>query len=186
MFAPYLLVVFVVGLVHSRIWHGTLTQRTALPIQERAYLQRPSVSATLWRLGVVLKQFLLQAMPIFLGLCVVSALLEQADVLNHLSRLVEPCSRVFELPQETALSLLLSIPRKDGMLLLNADSGALIQSLSAGQLFVVVYLASTLSACMVTVAAIGRELGWKTAGGVAGRQALTSLVTAWVLSLVLV
>ena len=34
----------------------------------------------------------------------------------------------------------------------------------------------------VTLAAVGRELGWRTAGGVAGRQALTSVTSAWLIS----
>ncbi|HVW27878.1 MAG TPA: nucleoside recognition domain-containing protein [Polyangiaceae bacterium] len=183
MFAPYLVGVFVVGLVHTRVWHGALAHHAALPLQERAYLQSPTARAVLWRVGSVLKQFLLQAMPIFLGLCVICSLLEQTGALRSLSVLLGPCARLFRLPTEIAPAVLLSIPRKDGMLLLNADGGALLRTLSAGQLFVVVYLASTLTPCLVTLAAIARELGWRTAGAVAGRQALTSLVSASVFSL---
>lgn len=183
LFAPYLLAVFVVGLVHTRVWHGSLARPATRPLHERAYLQSPSARAVLWRISAVLKQFLLQAMPIFLVLCVASTLLDQTGVMTALSRLLGPCVRFFHLPEETALAMILSIPRKDGMLLLNAEGGALLQALSAGQLFVVVYLASTLTPCLVTLAAVGRELGWRTTGAVAGRQALTSIVSAWVFSL---
>jgi ferrous iron transport protein B len=51
LFAPYLFTVFVVGLVHTRIWHGSLVHRAVLPLHERAYLQAPSLSAVLWRVS---------------------------------------------------------------------------------------------------------------------------------------
>jgi Fe2+ transport system protein B len=182
MFAPYLLAVFVVGLAHVRLWHGSLAEGHAPRPHDRAYLQPPSVRAVLWRIGVILKQFLLQAMPIFLALCVISALIDQTNAMTALSRLVGPWLHLFRLPDDTALPVLFSLLRKDGMLLLNAGDGALLGALSAGQLFVVIYLASTLAPCLVTLAAVGRELGWRTAGGVAGRQALTSVASAWLLS----
>ncbi|MEM7435915.1 MAG: nucleoside recognition domain-containing protein [Myxococcota bacterium] len=182
MFAPYLFAVFVVGLVHVRLWHGSVAHQPAPRPDERAYLQPPSVKGVLWRVGVILKQFLLQAMPIFLVLCVISALIDQTSLMAGLSNLVGPWLHLFHLPDDAALPVLFSLLRKDGMLLLNADSGALLGALSAGQLFVVVYLASTLAPCLVTLATVGRELGWRTAGGVAGRQALTSVVSAFVFS----
>ena len=182
MFAPYMLAVFVVGLVHVRLWHGSLAPQAAPGLDERAYLQPPSARAVLWRIAVVLKQFLLQAMPIFLALCVISALIEQTNAMAALSRLLGPGLGLFHLPDDMALPVLFSFLRKDGMLLLNVDDGALLGALSAGQLFVVVYLASTLAPCLVTLAAVGRELGWRTAGGVAGRQALTSVASAFLFS----
>ena len=182
MFAPYLLTVFVVGLVHVRLWHGSLAHEPAPRPDDRAYLQPPSLRAVLWRIGVILKQFLLQAMPIFLALCVISALIDQTNAMTALSGLVGPWLHLFHLPYDMALPVLFSLLRKDGMLLLNAGDGALIGALSAGQLFVVVYLASTLAPCLVTLAAVGRELGWRTAAGVAGRQALTSVASAWLIS----
>jgi len=182
MFGPYLLAVFLVGLLHTRVWHGALARGAVQPLHDRAYLQLPAPRAVTWRVGVVLKQFLLQAMPIFLVLCIASALLDQAGALTLISAKLEPYVRLFALPVETALSVVVSIPRKDGMLLLNADGGAILHSLSARQLFVVVYLASTLTPCLVTLATVGRELGFRHAGAVAGRQALTSLGSAWIFS----
>ncbi|MEM7135133.1 MAG: nucleoside recognition domain-containing protein [Myxococcota bacterium] len=182
MCAPYLFAVFVVGLVHVRLWHGSVAHQPAPRPDERAYLQAPSARGVFWRVGVVLKQFLVQAMPIFLVLCVVSALIDQTSLMAGLSQLVGPWFGLFHLPDDTALPVLFSLLRKDGMLLLNADNGALLGALSAGQLFVVVYLASTLAPCLVTLATVGRELGWRTAGGVAGRQALTSVASAFLFS----
>jgi Fe2+ transport system protein B len=179
MFAPYLSVVFVVGLLHTKVWHGSLAPGAALPLHERAFLQAPSALAIAWRLAVVVKQFLLQAMPIFLLLCLSSAFLEYAGAMAAIGRLLAPAMQLFHLPSEVALSVVLSIFRKDGILLLNTSDGALLRSLAAGQLFAVVYLASTLTACLVTLWTVRRELGWRVAGKVAGRQALTSILTTW-------
>jgi len=182
MFAPYLTVVFVVGLLHTKLWHRALAPEAALPLHERAFLQAPSARAIAWRLAVVVKQFLLQAMPIFLLLCLASAALEYAGAMTAIGRLLAPAMRLFHLPSEVALSVVLSIFRKDGMLLLNSSDGALLRSLSGGQLFVVVYLASTLTACLVTLWTVRRELGFRVAGQVAGRQVLTSVLSAWLMA----
>lgn len=185
-FAPYLSVVLVIGLLHTKFWHGSLAAEAALPLHERAFLQAPSARAIVWRLAVIVKQFLLQAMPIFLLLCVLSATLEYAGAMAAIGRLLAPAMRLFHLPSEVALSVVLSIFRKDGMLLLNTSDGALLRSLSAGQLFVVVYLASTLTACLVTLWTVRREMGWRVAGTLARRQALTSLVSTWLIAQVVV
>lgn len=182
LFAPYLLTLLVIGLLHTRLWHGALARPEALPLHERAYLQVPAARAVLWRINGLLKQFLWQAMPIFLVLCILSALLEHAGAMTALSQVMGIALRPFELPQETALAVVLSIFRKDGMLLLNNSEGAVLRAFSGGQLFVAVYLASTLSPCLVTLATVRRELGWTAALNVAGREALTSCASAWVLS----
>jgi Fe2+ transport system protein B len=41
-----------------------------------------------------------------------------------------------------------------------------------------VWLASTLTACLVTLWTVRREFGWRFAFSLAGKQAITSLVTA--------
>ncbi|WP_179097513.1 hypothetical protein [Paenibacillus sp. FSL H7-0331] len=55
--------------------------------------------------------------------------------------------------------------------------------LSAGQTFLLVYLASTLTACLVTLWTIGQELGIRFAATLASKQLLTSvgstLLLAW-------
>ncbi|RCJ88109.1 ferrous iron transporter B, partial [Klebsiella pneumoniae] len=45
-----------------------------------------------------------------------------------------------------------------------------------------VWLASTLMACLVTVFTIAREINWRFAAAVAGKQVLSSLVVALVIS----
>lgn len=183
LFAPYLFALFVVGALHTRLWHGALDKQAAQPLTERAFLQAPSFRAVSWRLRSVLKQFLLQAMPVFLGICVAAALLEYFGVIGLLSQAVAPALSLLHLPGETAPGILFSILRKDGLLVLNQDDGAMLKSLSAGRIFLLVWLASSLTACLVTLWTIRRELGWREAAAVATRQVTTSIVSTGLLSL---
>jgi len=184
LFAPYLLVVFLVGAIHTRIWHGGLAPAAAAPISERAFLQRPGWRGVWWRVRGVLRQFLLQAMPIFLVICAVGALLAFIGLLDGIAAMVGPALAVFGLPGQVAPGVIFAIIRKDGLLVLNEGEGALLATLSAGQILVLVYLASTLTACLVTLWTIGKELGVRHALVLAGRQAATALVSALLLALI--
>ncbi len=75
--------------------------------------------------------------------------------------------------------------RKDGLLILNQGEGALLAALTVGQIFVLVYLASTLTACLVTLWTVRKELGGRVALKLAGRQAATSLASTILLALAL-
>jgi Fe2+ transport system protein B len=132
-----------------------------------------------------MRQFLTQAMPIFLLLCVLSAALDYSGALQPISRVLAPVMALFQLPSELSLSLVVSVLRKDGMLLMNSGNGETLRSLSSSQLFLAVYLSSTLTACIVTLWTVQKELGLRHAALLAGRQALTSVVTAFLLALAL-
>ncbi|MCL4863466.1 MAG: 50S ribosome-binding GTPase [Caldilineaceae bacterium] len=182
LFAPYLGALFVVGAIHTRFWHGKLANAGALPLAERAFLQQPTMRAAQWKVRTVLRQFLREAMPIFLLICLVGALLDYGGVTAWLSNVTAPILRILHLPAEAAPGVVFSIIRKDGLLAVNLGEGALIQAMSPGQIFTLVYLASTLTACLVTLWTIRAELGWRAALAVAGRQAATSLISALLLS----
>ena len=182
LFAPYLIALFVVGALHTRLWHGALPAGEARPVAHRAFLQWPSARAVWWRMRSVVKQFLLQAMPIFLLICLVAAALEYAGVMTALCRWSEPVWGWFRLPAEVAPGVLFAILRKDGLLTLNQGEGGLLRTLDVGETLVLVWLASTFSACLVTLGTVGRELGARQALLVAGRQALTAVGTALVMA----
>ncbi len=182
LFFPYLAALLAVGALHTRLWHGALVDEGVQLLQERSFLQRPSPRAVRWRMRAALGQFLKQAMPIFLLICFVAALLEHFGVMAWFTAGLAPVLGLFRLPGEAAPGILFSILRKDGLLTLNSGEGALLSALSAGQLVVLVWLASTFTACLVTLWTVRRELGWKAAALIAGRQAVTSLVSAWVIS----
>lgn len=185
LFLPYLALLFVVGLIHTRVWNGKKSKLEFMPVNERAFLHFPKPRALWWRVKGVLKQFLLQAMPIFILICIVAALLDVSGILGHLATAVAPLLKLFHLPGEVAPAILFSILRKDGLLTLNQGEGALAASLSSGQVFTLVWLAGTLTACLVTLWTIRNELGWRTALSLAGQQAATSLTVALLLSLII-
>ncbi len=185
LFAPYLAALFLVGALHTRLWHRPLSAAAARPFAERAFLQIPSPRAVWWRVRGTLRGFLFQAMPIFLGICLVGAWLAHLGALDALARVASPALGLLGLPGETAPGVIFSLIRKDGLLALNADDGALLDSLRIGQIFVLVWLASTLSACLVTLATVARELGLRTAAALAGRQALTALASTLAFALIL-
>ena len=124
-------------------------------------------------------------MPIFLLICAVGVLLEFTGILGWLAAAVAPALALFRPPGEVAPGVIFSIIRKDGLLTLNSEDGALLATLGTAQVFVLVWLASTLTACLVTLYTLGRELGWAHTVRVASRQAFTALLTtaafAWLL-----
>ena len=185
LFAPYLALMFITGLIHTRIWNGSKSPAEMLPIGERAFLTFPRPRALWWRVKAVLKQFLLQAMPIFILICIVAALLEMSGALTWLAKVTAPAMKLLHLPGEVAPAILFSILRKDGLLAINQGEGALAASLSASQLFILVWLAGTLTACLVTLWAVKKELGWRTVASLAGRQAITSIIIAMLLVVLL-
>ncbi len=185
LFFPYLLLLSVVGAIHTRSWYKPLPLETAVSLADRSFLQKPSSRAIMWRVRGVLKQFLWQAMPIFLLMCVVGAILAQSGLLDWLAEGLSPLLGLIDLPGAVAPGVIFAIVRKDGLLILNQGEGALLTSLSVGQLFVLVYLASTLTACIVTLWTARKELGCQVALKIAGRQALTSLVSTLGLALLL-
>lgn len=186
LFAPYLALLLVVGLVHTRLWNGSKPATGFLPVSERAFLHWPKPRALWWRVKAVLGQFLLQAMPIFLLICVAAALLDISGILSRLANFAAPVFALFHLPGEVAPAIIFSILRKDGLLTINQGEGALTESLGGGQLFILVWLAGTLTACLVTLWAVKTELGWRTAATLAGRQSITSLAVAALLSFFLI
>lgn len=185
LFAPYLLVVGGVGAIYTRLWHGGLADAAARPLAERAFLQPPTLRGIWWRVRAVVAQFLQQAMPIFLLICAVGALLQYTGALAWMAHALGPVMALLGLPAEVAPGVLFSIVRKDGLLVLNQGQGALLQSMSAAQVFVLVYLASTLTACLVTLWTVRAELGGRYALTLAARQAAVSLASTLLLALLL-
>ncbi|PWU66686.1 FeoB small GTPase domain-containing protein [Gracilibacillus dipsosauri] len=177
LFIPYLFFLFIVGAIHTRIWNknatNELTRITPLP-----YLQGINWSAFRWKVSGVIKQFLFQAMPIFLLICLLASVLEIVGILSILRWLAMPLLYLFSIPTDAAPGLIFSFIRKDGLLVLNEGQGSLLMEMSISQIFILVYLASTLSACLVTLFTIGKELSWKHTISIAWKQMLTSVVSA--------
>lgn len=134
----------------------------------------------------MVKQFLLQAMPIFIVICLVAAGLQFTGLMAWFSAMARPVLQLFHLPPEAASGIVFSIVRKDGLLVLNQGEGELLRSMPAGQVFLLVYLASTLTACLVTLWTVKKEMGWSFASSLAGKQMVSSLVSSGIIMLLAV
>ncbi|WP_240155357.1 nucleoside recognition domain-containing protein [Candidatus Pantoea multigeneris] len=128
-------------------------------------------------------QFILQAMPIFIGICLMASVLDYYAIIDSLCHFLSPVAQLFHLPQQVMPGIIFSLLRKDGLMVLNQDNGTLIRSLNSGQLMLLVWLASTLMACLVTVMTIGREVSWRFATGIIIKQLISSLAVAVLFSL---
>jgi Fe2+ transport system protein B len=181
LFLAYLLVT---TLVYLRLTSGAQARSSlnVLMTPSRPFMQWPNLSA-LWReASGTVRQFLLQAIPVFILICIAASLLAHVGVLDLASRILGPVMGVFDLPAQAALPVVLASVRKDGIFLLAADDGPSFP-MTAGQTLTAVYLAGVLLPCLVTAMTIGRETGWKATSKLLARQAgfatLFALVLAW-------
>jgi Fe2+ transport system protein B len=146
-----------------------------LTLRGRDYLQWPSSRALVREVWGVLSQFVGLALPVFIMICGIAGLLAWTGALKFLARALAPVMAVFNLPAETAVSVLLGSIRKDGLAigLLDAEWASLRVPLATPfQVLTAVYLAGVLLPCVVTMLAMAREMGWTFALRTAGRQAL--------------
>lgn len=147
----------------------------------------PKLKTIVTETNHTLKEFLIMALPIFVGICIVSGLLQYFGILSIISQLLSPLMALFNLPSEAALSVVLGSVRKDGIAigLLNADLNSLKVLIETPvQLLTIVYLAGVLLPCIVTLFTVIKEMQLRFALRMITQQAcfavLCSLVIAWV------
>ncbi|WP_159462212.1 FeoB small GTPase domain-containing protein [Halobacillus sp. Marseille-P3879] len=183
LFLPYIFVLFIVGAIHTRVW-----EKSSLPlntVSSLPYLQPVTWRGTVFRLKGILKQFIAQAMPIFITICLTASVLNYLEIMKGLAYLISPLLTLLSLPADVAPGVIFSIFRKDGMMVLNEGEGSLLQNLEIWQLFITVYLASTLSSCLVTLFSIYKEMGGTHAFKVLGKQMITSIISTFLLTMIL-
>ena len=163
---PYLFLLAVVTLIllyftaspESRNPYNTLM------IQNRVFLQWPTVSALMREISLVIRQFFFLALPVFFLICAAAALLAWSGVLDAFSWLLGPVMILFNLPPEAAVAVVLGSIRKDGIAvaLLDMSTNTLKVPLEGKvQLLTAVLLAGIFSPCLVTILTMYRELGWR-------------------------
>jgi ferrous iron transport protein B len=181
--APLIALIFAVGVLHTRLWHGPRGGAAAPGRRQLALARAPAarsggVAAVARRVRAVVREFLGGAMPLFLAICAAGALLAHVGALDALAAALAAPLGALGLPADAVPAVVASFVRKDGLLVIHHGDGAALAAMSAGQVLVLAYLAATLAACLVTLAAVARDLGGRAALALAGRQAVTSLVTA--------
>lgn len=182
MFIPYIMLLFIIGVLHTRLWYK---KPPAIPFINRNYaLRKPDWAKVSKRWSGIVAPFFKQALPIFLVICFFAFLLNESGFLLFLVQFSAPLFHLLSLPPESGLGIFFSVLRKDGILLFNEGGGSLLASFTAAEIFIVVYLASTLSGCLVTLFTIAKELGCKFAISHTIKQAATSVVTTGILAAV--
>jgi len=134
-------------------------------------------------LGTI-RSFFVVALPIFVGICIVAAVLQVSGFLNHVAQTFGKVMVLFNLPAEAAVAVAMGSIRKDGLAIGLLDSDSLKVALeSPVQVLTAVYVAGVLLPCLVTLLTIWREMGGRFAGRLALRQAgwatSFSIVIAW-------
>ena len=149
-------------------------------------LKAPKLKMIISETNNTLKEFIVMALPIFVGICIISGLFQYFGILASMSQLLSPLMALFNLPPEAALSVVLGSVRKDGIAvgLLDADLNSLkILIETPVQLLTIVYLAGVLLPCIVTIFTVIKEMRFKFAFKMVTQQAsfaiICSLVIAW-------
>ncbi|MGH8972261.1 MAG: nucleoside recognition domain-containing protein, partial [Acidimicrobiia bacterium] len=180
---PFLVYLTATTLVYVRLVSNPLARSrlNLLVVEGRSFLGWPRLDAVWREARFTLSSFLRKALPIFLAITVVASLVAWAGILDFGARLLQPAMAVFGLPPESALAVVLSSVRKDGLLLLAQHD--LATSMSPLQLLTAVYLAGVLLPCLVTVITIARERSGRLAARIVARQAgaavAFTLLLAW-------
>ncbi|RKJ39800.1 ferrous iron transporter B, partial [Butyricicoccus sp. 1XD8-22] len=107
---PYIMLLAVISLVHVKIWN----KNVKLPMlkQHDSFLQWPSFNTLTYRIKPVISQFLFQAMPIFLLICLVASFFEVTGWMSGLILLVTPLLTMIGLSEEIAPAFIASLFRK--------------------------------------------------------------------------
>ncbi len=149
-------------------------------------LQWPSLRRVWLDCWQNVSQFFVMAIPVFLIICFVAALLQLTGILDLLGSITAPLMALFRLPGEAATSVILGSIRKDGLAiaLLDSDWESLKVPLEDPvQILTAVYLAGVLLPCLVTLFTIAKEFNLRYAMRLCLRQILAaagfSMLLAW-------
>lgn len=186
LFVPYLTLVFIGGIIHNKIWHRRKTAFHVTPVIHQTKIQWPKLKPLMVQIWGTVEMFLLQALPIFIGICIVVSLLSLTPILTIISGVFTPLLYLLHIPDQMAPGILFSMIRKDGMLLFNFGNGTVLQSLTPMSLLILVFFSSTFSSCMVTVSMMIKHLGFKQGGTIVGKQMVTSLLMTLCIALLAV
>ena len=133
-----------------------------------------------------IKQFFVMAVPVFIVICFLAAILDWLGLLSWSSKVLAPALALFNLPGDAASAIVLGAIRKDGIaigLLDNGGEGLKAEIAMPVQVMTAVYLAGVFLPCLVTVFTIIREISWKFAVKLCARQIVWAagfgMIIAW-------
>lgn len=178
---PYLLILVVTTLVYIAAIAPPEARRSHSVIDRRTFLNWPDPRAVAREAWSALREFVVKALPVFVVITFVAALLDEGGVIDALGGVLGPVMGVFNLPAEAALTVVLASVRKDGIALLT--EGGVAATLSPLEVLVAVYLAGVLLPCLVTAFTVAREVSARWALRMMATQAIAavgfSITIAW-------
>ena len=174
LFIPYLIIVFIGGLIHIKLWSPKSMIPTHYFVLNK--VRKPSIKAVWKQSKQTILSFLAQALPIFMMICVCASILSMTPILLWTANIFNPILQLMNAPQEMSTGILFSMIRKDGMLLFNMNQGSLLQIMPLKSVFLLVLFSSTFSACSVTITMIIKNLGWKQGLGIVVKQMITATI----------
>lgn len=177
---PYLLILVVTTLLYVRLIAPPEARQSEMAVDGRNFLEWPRPGAVWREARGSLRSFVVTALPVFAGICVVAALADWLGAIDRLGAALGPAMGLFGLPAEVALVVVLASVRKDGIALLTAD--AAVAALSPVQVLVAVYLAGVLLPCLVTAVTIAREISTRYVVGMMARQAAAAVVFSFLVA----
>lgn len=146
----------------------------------RPFMQWPTLRGLWNEAHGTIRQFLLQALPIFVVICLVASVVAELGGMRLAATVFGPTMRLFDLPADAALPIAFASVRKDGIFLFAADQG-LAFPMTAVQTLTATYLAGVLVPCVVTALTAAREVGWSVTARMLLRQACFALLFAMLL-----
>lgn len=171
-FIIMLVLIFFVGIGLNRIMPGSSTGL----VMEMFPFRAPILSNIFKKTWHRFKDFVFVAFPIVVGGSLVLGALYETDYLWKLS---SPLSPVVEgwlgLPAVAGLTLIFAVLRKElalqllvtlAIVMYGGKAEDLLQFMNPTQLFVYALVNTIYIPCVATIAVLGRELGWKRAGGI--------------------
>ncbi|VVB84690.1 Fe(2+) transporter FeoB [uncultured archaeon] len=175
--------VFLVGIGLNRVMPGTSTGLVMEMFPFRAPLLSNIIKKTWYRF----KDFVFVAFPIVLvGSLVLGALYET----GYLWKLSSPLSPVVEgwlgLPAVAGLTLIFAVLRKElalqllvtlAVVMYGGGAKNLLLFMAPAQLFIYALVNTIYIPCAATIAVLGRELGWKRAGGIMAFTISLAIIT---------
>ena len=180
---PYLLVLAVTTFIYVGLIAPAEARQSTTVVDRRTFLQWPDPKAVAREAWTALREFFAKALPVFVVITFVAAILDRLGVIDTLGAVLGPAMGLFNLPSEAALTVVLASIRKDGIALLTADGASTAAALSPVQVLVVVYLAGVLLPCLVTAFTVAREVSSRWALTMMARQAAAAVgfavVIAW-------
>ncbi|MES3650140.1 nucleoside recognition domain-containing protein [Staphylococcus saprophyticus] len=104
LFIPYLIIIFMGGIIHTKIWNP----KTSLPLFyfNLEPLKMPNYKQTVKQSSEVIKSFLIQALPVFIFICLIASLLSMTSIIGITSNIFNMLLEFLNIPNKMSSGIL--------------------------------------------------------------------------------